>query len=230
MCYGIAGTIDDKMKVRSKFTNSHDERGNKPDEVRRTYWEWELYYPFKPKDVVFTNEDEKAIGKKQIGMQNKVIKFLKFHHNKILEALVAPQYNQGLSLLGKGNLSDMDTELAKIGNIFNIGARIRNVHNQRATMRTMYNIGTKIDNIENTSAKIGSMSNIGATIHDIDNHSAQIKTMNNGSATIKSMNINYMQVKDKVTTELITEFSNAHMCRATTLANFVKWLIKKKGK
>ena len=110
MCYGISGTVDDKGVVRTQFTCSHDHKGNKPDENRRTYWEWETHYPFK--QVVFTNIGEiqpngSKLPKPDDELKRKVRKFIKDNRAKIALALLEQAEGKGMELMAKsknGNL------------------------------------------------------------------------------------------------------------------------------
>ena len=111
MCYGISGTVDDKGVVRTQFTHSHDHKGNKPDENRRTYWEWETHYPFKK--VVFTNIGEiqpngSKLPEPDNTLKRKVRKFIKDNRAKIALALLEQVEGKGMELMAKTRNDDLN--------------------------------------------------------------------------------------------------------------------------
>ena len=104
MCNGISGTIDDKGVVRTRFDSSHDGKENKPDENRRTYWEWETRYPFKR--AVFTNIGEEQPDGSELPepdneLKRKVRKFIKDNWVKIALALLEQEERKGMELMSK---------------------------------------------------------------------------------------------------------------------------------
>jgi len=204
MCYGISGTIDDKFRVRCQFTCSHDEMKNKPDENRRTYWEWETHYPFRT--FVFTNASE--VGKPMPGMKKAVGEFLKANRIKILEALVTVKSRQGTVLFGK----------AKTGNVGFWGAKTGNVDFSKA----------KTGNVDFWEAKTGNVDFSEAKTENVNFWEAKTGNVNFSGAKVKKFFIKDLKTGSRKLNKLIKEFSFGRDYDKCTLSNFVKWLLDRR--
>ena len=116
MCYGLSGTVDGKGVVRCAFTSSHDEKANKPDEVRRKYWEWELHFP-NLKKPVFSNEGEDGIGVCPKEFKKKVVEWCLAKQGLLKQAFGDVGERQNVALFGKAKTGYLDFRKAKTGDL-----------------------------------------------------------------------------------------------------------------
>ena len=216
MCYGLSGTVDGKGVVRCAFTSSHDEKVNKPDEVRRKYWEWELHFP-NLKKPVFSNEGEDGIGVCPKEFKKKVVEWCLAKQGLLKQAFGDVGERQNVALFGKAKTGYLGFRKAKTGYLGFQEAKTGYLDFRKAKTGDLGFQKAKTGYLDFWEAKTGDLGFQEAKTGDLDFQEAKT-----GKVFIKDM-----EPKDKKLAGLIKEFSKDRGWSEATLAEFAKWCIKK---